>query len=159
MTERRSLAQLAGERQFRRAAEILLEECAPELSALVFNDRLPDGPLYTILEWSDRMQSAEPWTAFEIDDLPVLFRSLNVALVCSYTYARAEEKGNPPPPGKVHLRFTDTGGALLVERTRAAARHVAVCLNGAEAAAIVSAADAELRGMFDAISETIARAR
>lgn len=144
---------------FARAAETLVGECAAELPMLVYNERLPDPQFQTIRDWSEQLLSAEPWAGFDLENLPALFHALNIALLSCYTYAPQEDRANPPRPGRVHLRFTDTGGALLVERARAAAGIITIAIHGAEGEAILYAADAELHALVDAISAAIARAQ
>jgi hypothetical protein len=158
MSDKRSLAQLIADGLFARATDTLVGECAPELPMLVYNERLPDPQFQTIRDWSETLLAPEPWTAFDIKGLPPVFQALNIALLSCYAYAPQEDRANPPLPGRVHLRLTDTGGALLVERARAAAGVIAVAIHGTEGEAIVRAADAELHALIDAISAAIARA-
>jgi hypothetical protein len=159
MSDKRSLVELIADGMFGRAAETLVGECAAELPMLVYNERLPDPQFQTIRDWSERLLSAEPWAAFDIEDLPALFHALNIALLSCYAYAAQEDRANPPRPGRVHLRYTDTGGALLVERARAAAGVIAVAIHGPEGEVIVRAADGELHALIDAISAAVARAQ
>lgn len=158
MSDKRSLVELIADDMFARAAETLVGECAPELPMLVYNERLPDPQFQTIRDWSERLLSTEPWTAFDLEDLPGLFHALNVAMLSCYAYAPHEDRADPPRPGRVHLRFTDTGGALLVERARSAAGVIAVAIHGAEGEEVLCAADGELHALVDAISAAIARA-
>lgn len=79
-------------------------------------------------------------------------------MLSCYAFAPQEDRADPPRPGRVHLRFTDTGGAVLVERARAAAGIIAVSVHGAEGEEILCSADAELHALIDAISAAIARA-
>jgi hypothetical protein len=157
MSDNRSLVELIADGMFARASEVLIE-CAQELPMLVYNERLPDPQFQRIRDWSERLQSAEPWTGFDLEDLPELFHALNIAMLSCYAFAPQEDRANPPRPGRVHLHFTDTGGAKLVERARAAAGIIAVCVHGAEAESILCSADDELRMLVDAISAAIARA-
>jgi hypothetical protein len=159
MSDKRSLVELIADGMFTRATETLVCECAPELLMLVYNERLPDPQFQTIQDWSDRLVSDEPWAAFDLDGLPPVFHALNIALLSCYAYAPQEDRANPPRPGRVHLRFTDTGGALLVERARAAAGIIAVAIHGPEGEEILGSADAELHALIDAISAAIARAQ
>lgn len=159
MTGKRSLVELIADGLFARAAETLVGECAAELPMLVYNERLPDPQFQTIRDWSERLLSPEPWVAFDIEGLPALFHALNIALLSCYAYAPQEDRANPPRPGRVHLRFTDTGGALLVERARAAAGIISVAIHGPEGEAILHTADGELHALIDAISAAVARAQ
>lgn len=158
MSDKRSLVELIADGMFARAAETLVGECAPELPMLVYNERLPDSQFERLRDWSERLLSAEPWVAFDLEDLPGLFHALNIAMLSCYAYAPHEDRVNPPRPGRVHLRFTDTGGALLVERARSAAGVISVAIHGEDGAAILQTADAELHALIDAISAAIARA-
>lgn len=157
MTHQPSNVELIANGLFDRAKEILLE-CAPELHMLGFNERLPASLFQTIGVWSEQLLSAEPWAAFDIEGLPDLFHALNIAMLSCYAYKPEEDQANPPRPGRVHLRFVDTGGGLLVERTRAAAGAISVVIHGAEGEEIVYAAQLELEALLDAISASIARA-
>lgn len=159
MSDKRSLVELIPDGMFARAVETLVGECAPELPMLVYNERLPDAQFQTIRDWSEQLLSTEPWAAFDLEDLPALFHALNIALLSCYAYGPQEDRANPPRPGRVHLRFTDTGGALLVGRARAAAGVIAVAIHGAEGETILYAADAELHALIDAISAAVARAQ
>lgn len=159
MSDKRSLVELIAGGMFARAAETLVGECAPELPMLVYNERLPDPQFRTLRDWSEKLLSAEPWASFDIEGLPALFHALNIALLSCYAYAPQEDRANPPRPGRVHLRFTDTGGALLVERSRAAAGIIAVAIHGAEGETALYAADAELHALIDAISAAVTRAQ
>ena len=125
---------------------------------LVYNERLPDPQFETIRDWSERLLSDEPWSAFDLEDLPAVLHALNIAKLACYAYTPHEDRADPPRPGRVHLRFTDTGGALLVELTRAAAGVITVAIHGAEGEQALRAADAELHMLIDAISAAIARA-
>jgi hypothetical protein len=159
MTDKRSLVELIADGMFTRAAETLVGECAAELPMLVYNERLPDPQFQTIRDWSEQLLSAEPWAGFNLESLPALFHALNIALLSCYAYGPQEDRANPPRSGRVHLHFTDTGGALLVERARAAAGIIAVAIHGPEGEAVLRAADTELHALVDAISAAIARAR
>ena len=159
MSDERSLIELIADGLFARAAETLLGECAAELPMLVYNERLPDPHFQTLRDWSEQLLSTEPWAAFDLEDLPALFHALNIAMLSCYTYAPQEDRANPPRPGRVHLRFTDTGGALLVERARSAAGVISVAIHGENGVAVLQAADAELHALIDAISAAIARVR
>lgn len=158
MSDKRSPVELIARGLFARAAERLVGECAPELPMLVYNERLPDPQFQTIRDWSERLLSTEPWAAFDLEDLPGVFHALNIAMLSCYAYAAHEDRATPPRPGRVHLRFTDTGGAHLVERTRAAASVITVAIHGAGGEEIVGTAEAELHALIDAISAAIARA-
>jgi hypothetical protein len=159
MSDKRSLVELIAGGKLTRATETLVGECAPELPMLVYNERLPDPQFQVIRDWSERLLSDEPWAAFDLEGLPSVLHSLNIALLSCYAYAAQDDHRNPPRPGRVHLRFTDTGGALLVERARAAAGIIAVAVHGPEGEAILYAADTELHALVDAISAAIARAK
>jgi hypothetical protein len=159
MSDKRSLVELIADGMFTRATETLVCECAPELPMLVYNERLPDPQFQVIRDWSDRLVSNEPWAAFDLEGLPSVLHALNIALHSCYAYAAQDDHRNPPRPGRVHLRFTDTGGALLVERVRAAASVIVVVVHGADGEAIVHAAEADLHTLLDAISAAIARAQ
>lgn len=106
-----------------------------------------------------RLLSAEPCAAFDLEGLPEVFHALNIALLSCYAYGVQEDRARPPRPGRVHLRFTDIGGAILVERARSAAAIIAVSVHGAEGGSIVSTANDELHMLTDAISAAIARAQ
>lgn len=99
MSEKRSLVELIAGGLFARAAETLVGECAPELPMLVYNSRLPDPQFQTIRDWSERLLSAEPWAAFDLEDLPGLFHALNIAMLSCYAYAPHEDRADPPRPG------------------------------------------------------------
>jgi hypothetical protein len=157
MSDKRSLVELIADGMFTRATETLVGECAPELPMLVYNERLPDRQFQVIRDWSERLLSAEPWEAFDIEGLPPVFHALNIALLSCYAYAAQEDRANLPRPGRVHLRFTDTGGALLVEHARAAAGIIAVAIHGPEGETVLYTADAELHALIDAISVAVAR--
>ncbi|MFO1143070.1 MAG: hypothetical protein U1E59_11860 [Amaricoccus sp.] len=159
MNDKRSLVELIADGMFARAAATLVGECAAELPMLVYNERLPDTQFQTIRDWSEQLLSTEPWAGFDLEGLPGLFHALNIALLSCYAYAPQEDRANPPRPGRVHLRFTDTGGALLVERARAAAGVIAVAIHGPEGETVLYAADAELHALIDAISAAVARAQ
>ena len=159
MSDKRSIVELIADGMFARAAEVLVGECAPELPMLAYNERLPDPQFQTIQDWTERLLSAEPWAGFDLEDLPEIFHALNIAMLSCFAFAPDKDRARPPRPGRVHLRFTDTGGAVLVERARAAAGIIVVAVHGAEGERIIRSADAELHTLVDAISAAIARAQ
>lgn len=99
MSDKRSLIELIADGMFARAAETLVGGCAAELPMLVYNERLPDQQFQTIRDWSEQLLSAEPWAAFDLEDLPGFFHALNVAMLSCYAYAPHEDRINPPRPG------------------------------------------------------------
>jgi hypothetical protein len=138
------------------AFERLITDYAPQLCSLVYNERIPDRHLNLILDWLSILRSRQPDEALELKVLSEIFHALNIALLSCYAFKPVVEENNPAPRGKVHFDLIDTGDALLLEKTRAAAGIIAVNFHGDEGLVLLGAAENELRQLLDAISAAAA---
>jgi hypothetical protein len=130
---------------------------ARQFHLLDLNPRIPDHHLNTLIEWADDLGAGDPLPGLDLYVLQAVLPALNAAFLASYSYSA----GRAPVAGaggrRVDLVLTDCGGALLVERSRAAACLLAVALHGEKGAALVAQADQSLHKAMDSISEAIAR--
>jgi hypothetical protein len=140
-----------------RALETLCSVYARQMHLLEENPSIPDRALDTLIEWADDLGAANPEPGLDLDVLEEVLPALNVALLASYAYSTARPGGRRFQHHKVDLVLSDRGGALLVERSRAIARFLAVALHGQRGARLVARADAGLRKSMDSISQAIAR--
>jgi hypothetical protein len=140
-----------------RALETLCSVRAPQMHLLEQNPSIPDSHLDTLIEWADDLGAADPVPGLDLDVLEQVLPALNAALVASYVYSAARPRDRTFQHHKVDLVLRDRGGALLVERSRAIARILAVALHGKRGARLVARADAELHKAMDIISQAIAR--
>jgi hypothetical protein len=140
-----------------RALETLCSVYAPQMHLLEQNPSIPDRHLDTLIEWADDLGAANPEPGLDLDVLEQVLPALNAALLASYSYSAARAGGRRFQHHKVDLVLSDRGGALLVERSRAIARFLAVALHGQRGARLVARADADLHRTMDSISQAVAR--
>jgi hypothetical protein len=130
---------------------------ARQFHLLDLNLRIPDRHFNTLIEWADDLGAGDPLPGLDLDVLQTVLPALNAAFLASYSYSAGRTPGAGARGRRVDLVLTDRGGALLVERSRAAACLLAVALHGEKGAVLVAEADQELRAAMDSISEAIAR--
>lgn len=139
---------------------MLQEEIGPELITLLYNPRIPEAHLATLLDWSELLDGDNPLPAFALEFLPELLHALNIALLSSCAFAAAPPRpGVIVPPGRVDLDVSDLGGALVVDRARTCALVIIAAIHGDQGIAIVRASNAEFTRLMNGISAAVAKAR
>lgn len=112
-----------------------VRELAPRLSGLIYCAPMPDGPLSTLLEWSEAVAS-DDGAAFGLDRLRAVMPALVRGFVSSHTYAYSRQSGG--------IDLYDAGCGRVVARVMANTAQIAMALHADDGRALVEASRSEL---------------